>query len=117
MVKGHHVIFFDRIRERLDMRGVFVRLLNSRLTFKAVTLIKLLHQPANKMQATSDFTDSWILFLQAFNTEQLALAQHPICNVKNDIVSILDVLRDLVLNMIVRNRKSLSAFSHIPLRQ
>lgn len=117
MVKGHHVIFFDRICERLDVRGVFVRLLNSRLTFKAITLVKLLHQSANEVQATSDFTDCWILFLQAFNAEELALAQHPICNVENDIVSVLNVLRDLVLNMIVRNRKSLSAFSHIPLRQ
>ncbi len=117
MVKGQHVTFFDRICERLDMRGVFVRLLNSRLTFKARALVKLLHQPADKMQATSDFTDCWVLFLQALNTEELALAQHPICNIKNDIVSVLDVLRDLVLNMIVRNRKSLSAFSHIPLRQ
>lgn len=117
MVKSYHVIFFDRISERLDMSSVFVRLLNSRLTFKAITLVKLLHQSTNKMQATSDFTDCRVFFLQALNTEKLALAQYPICNIKHDIVCVLNILRDLILNMIVRNRKSLSAFSHIPLRQ
>lgn len=118
MVKGKHVVLLDGIRQSLDVVGIFVGLLYKlAITFRVVAFVELLNQPADVSQPTRDLANGWVFLFEAVDAKKFALTEHSVSDIQHDLVSILNVLRDVVLNKIVRYRKSLRPLSHIPLRQ
>ena len=117
MVESKHVISIDGIGQSLNVFSIFVRFLRCHFTVKPIAFTKLKHKAAYQVQSASNLSDRRILFLQAFYTEKPTLTQDAVRDIQDYVISVLYVLRDRILNMIVRNRKSLSAFCHIPLRR
>jgi hypothetical protein len=118
MVKGEHVIFLNGISQSLNVIGIFVGLLYQlAIAFRVVALVKLLNQPTYVAQPARNFRNGWIFFFEAVDAKKLALTEHSVSDIQHNLIRILDVLRDVVLNEIVRHRKSLRPLSHIPLRQ
>lgn len=81
------------------MTCVFLGLLYGPNVPEAINFIEIMHQGANHSKTACDLPDGRVLLFQAFDAEEAALPQHPICNIQHDYISLLHVFWWCVLNM------------------